>query len=807
MVSHEQSVLIVHPDPVLRADLVAALAPRRIVAVSSRMDAARVLAERAPDVVLADAMGARKLIQDMDRLAPRAMRVFLCARAQAEALRELVDVAAQGYEFHTVDPSAPTEELVRNVRELLRQRISMRVPAEGLEATFQVGGGLQLRAGCLNVGNEGFLLKLPVDAPIEELPPGTRIFDFRLERAGKVVLRTGGGFVRHIGLERSSGDAFFRIGVQIERAGASIGYMELATIDDMVRILAVLRRALRRQATLQCTLVQGVRRQEELTATLVEDAEGLRPMLRCATPRQWGVVVGDVVQVVFDLSGKSYRGWCAVLHADEAGFSLSLPRSLSMYHRRSSMRFRTEEDRPFAVSFVSPITGERIEHPVMDLHAVGLAFAYDAAREVLPVGLIVEDFELVLPDGTRAPCRAEVRDNAPLQHPSAAAMARPFRCGMRLLNVLPEARQAVVDAFVQARCPQVSDGRNEPFRNIWKLVQTMHLFHPDYPLEEGPHLQVLEDTHRKLAVAGDGLARTFIYCDGGQILGHVSGVRTHSRTWMFQHLTVLPTFHRAERISRELSALCVDYAEALEDVNYLRVFWRIQNKWPDRVYGWIARSMFMEGLTDLRMLNYTRLPFTQPMRVRPGLPRVREATRADLQWLESHLRGRGEVVRLLADDLLAHEADMASLSARYAASGSGLRRGRSIFVVDGEGGPLAMALAEDSTPGMSWPEMTSAFSFITPDPLHPWVPEAREALAARCVDFYKDAGKISALALVQDDEVEGLVMAGFRWHCRVAGWTFHRNAARTWHMLMAAVFERLQSRSARLGQTVEGRAA
>ena len=40
----------------------------------------------------------------------------------------------------------------------------------------------------------------------------------------------------------------------------------------------------------------------------------------------------------------------------------------------------------------------------------------------------------------------------------------------------------------------------------------------------------------------------------------------------------------------------------------------------------------------------------------------------------------------------------------------------------------------------------------------------------------------------------GLVAMGFHWHCKVAQWTVHRSAARTWHMLMAAVFERLQNR-------------
>jgi hypothetical protein len=331
------------------------------------------------------------------------------------------------------------------------------------------------------------------------------------------------------------------------------------------------------------------------------------------------------------------------------------------------------------------------------------------------------------------------------------------------------------------------------------------MFHPDYPFEEGPHLDLLEDTHRKLANASEGLSRTFVYCDGPDLIGHISGVRTHSRTWMIQHLIVQPTVRRAESISRELSALCVDYAEALDDMHYIRIFWRIQNRWPDRIFGWIARSMHREGITDLRTLNYTRLAFNQPLHVPKGLPRVRPATSEDLRWLEAHVRGRGEVVRLLADDLLASEAQMQTLSARYAKDG--LRRGRSLFVVDGDDGPLAMALADEATPGLSWPEMTTAFSFVVPDPLHPRALEAREALSVRCVEHYQQEGKCSALALVQDDEVEGLVALGFRWHCRVAQWTGHRTAARTWHTLMAAVFERLQNRAASRSTREEDRAA
>ena len=137
----------------------------------------------------------------------------------------------------------------------------------------------------------------------------------------------------------------------------------------------------------------------------------------------------------------------------------------------------------------------------------------------------------------------------------------------------------------------------------------------------------------------------------------------------------------------------------------------------------------------------------------------------------------------------------------------GLRRGRTIFVVDGENAPLGFALAEEGTPGLSWAEMTTTFSLVVPDPLHPRAPEVREALARRCSEHYRDLGKVSAVGLVQDDEVEELVAAGYRWQCRMSEWTFHRSTARTWNVLMAAVFERLGSRASRLDELREDRAA
>ena len=221
-------------------------------------------------------------------------------------------------------------------------------------------------------------------------------------------------------------------------------------------------------------------------------------------------------------------------------------------------------------------------------------------------------------------------------------MARPFRCGVRLLNVQPEARQAVINAFVQARCPQVRDGRTEPFRHIWDIVRTRAHVHPDYPFEEGPHLR-RAGGHAPQAGRRRRRARPHVRVlrrreahgprlRGADALADVDGPAPDGAAHV----------RRGESISPRSSRSSVDYAESLEDVNYLRIFWRIQNKWPDRVFGWIARSMSRRGSRTCATLNYTRLSFDQPPARAPG-PAAGAAGHAggSRSWIESHLRGAG----------------------------------------------------------------------------------------------------------------------------------------------------------------------
>jgi hypothetical protein len=211
--------------------------------------------------------------------------------------------------------------------------------------------------------------------------------------------------------------------------------------------------------------------------------------------------------------------------------------------------------------------------------------------------------------------------------------------------------------------------------------------------------------------------------------------------------------------------------------------------------------METEGLTRLRYVNYLQL--SGPLRpfASGAWPTVRPASPLDLRWYEQYLRKQGDVLGLRSDDLTANELELSTLGEMSAAYG--VNRRRRIFIVDGRDGPVGLALAEESTPGLCWPELTNAFHVVTPDPNHPLARVAREALAAYCIKHYREQNRVSAITLCDDSMVENLRMAGFISHGRTAEWTFHKSLVRRWNELATGIFERVARRRSQRNSGVD----
>jgi len=787
-----QDVLIVHPNEGRRAALAEVLGVHRVVAVESQVEATRRMESTAPTLIIAPPENARRFLRHVDRAAPEAVRVFVCAQSDRQGLEELVETAAEGHVFNTLDDGLSTTELGRRITNILQLRASARVtPNSRMEAGFRLQGR-GYTARCLDVGNFGAALQVPMDASVGAFLPGAVLDDLHIEREGRWVLQSRRALVRHVSPVRNGAEHALRLGLSWTGALEETSATPLAVVRDPVSVLAALRKAVRRGSALWVHYPDTPSVQFILDSPQVDLVDG-RSVLRGANVGDCPVSGGDVLNLSFEVSGQSYLGVTSVLRSARGDVTLSVPRTLGVQNRRGLQRFRPGPDHRFLVSFSAPFSGKPMTRSVLDLSSRGLSFAFDASCEVLPAGSQL-DMSLLLPDGSEVPCRAEVRSvDGVSSGEGAENPLRPYRCGVRFLEVPAAVRSAVHSAFISARNQTVADGGLFAFRDIWRMMEAAHYgFHPDYPFGgEAKYLDALERTHHHLCASGE-LGSSLVYNDADGVQGHVAGLRIHSRTWLVQHLAVRPGFHRQDQIAHELSALAIELGEAHEDIDFIRFSWREDNRWPSRLGTWLLRVMDSHGLSWLRHFQYMRLELdgTEPPSPTEVLPAVREASDVDCARLEFFLREKGEVVRVLAEDLQADQMRLEALSSRYAAHG--LHRLRRVFVVDGEHGPLAMALQEEGSPGINLIEKTNSFWFVVLEPGHPGEGAAVRSLIQRCVEHAREHGRAAAVALAADEDMAALEAAGFKSHGRFSEWFFHRSMVRRWVELFRSIFERVQ---------------
>ncbi|RJS27024.1 hypothetical protein DRW03_01175 [Corallococcus sp. H22C18031201] len=793
-----RAVLVVHPSAERRAQLREILAEYEVIEATNRLDASKFLVRTPPALVLTTPELFPRLLKDLERSAPRAVRVVLCPRRTVQVQQELVDLAAAGHMFFTLEEE-PLDALRKALHELMQVRGSgRRDPAEPFMAHFEAGG-VRYQAEVADVGTGGVGLHLMGGVHVERLTPGTRLEGLVLTRRdGTPVLNAVGATVRV--LRAMNGAGGHHLGVSMERPPRAEEGSLSAVLQDRVAIHGLLRRAVRRGAAFSLRSHEGNRLVDFGHARFAMESTRLLLSEQRHTAELFNP--GDMVQLCFDLGGMSHVGTTAVLSQDGAVLSVAIPRSLTEYHRRNSLRFRSTPDRPFAISFVAPLTGEEVYRPLLDLHVGGVAFSFDAGHEVYPPGLRLDALTLHLPGGSTARCRGHVVDTGPLAHSDETrTMERPRRCGVRFDELDDVAHRAIMEAFIHARCPFIHDGSMLPFPAIWDMFRAARVRFPDYPLEGGPALTTLEDSHRMLGDGRHGLSKTLVFERDGDLRGHSSGLRIYSRTWMSQHLVVRPGYHRQESISQDLVSLAVDYAESLGDIDYLRGLWRGHNRWSARIFGGIAARMQRPGLSSLHAYTPCRIPIQRALAMDPGAWRVRPAAEEDVAWLEAYLREHQDIVRLRSTDLLGDEMRLTTLSRRYAEQG--LERGREFAVVDGPSGPLGMVVMESMTPGLFWAEWFNAFWMVIPDPASPHANEVRRALVAHASRRMAERGRPVAECLAEDGDLSLLATLGFQNLGRVFEWSIHRTLAREWNNQLVSVFERL-SRPQEDEATLEG---
>jgi len=778
-----RSVLVVDPSPSLRLSLRVQLSAYPLTLAECDGDASGALA-LGPDAVVAPAAASRRVVKELERLEREPTLVFLY-RADDEAATEvLVRLAAEGHAFHSVEASEAAVHVARRVVRALDGRRSVRVSvAQETRLRFRLAGRPCSLSVC-EVSSHGLSAEVSTDFAVDRISPGVVLPRASLFRGTRRLTAERTVLVRNLRRVSAPGEApRFIVGLAFQEAPL---LLPPPVQTDATHVRATLVRALRRDEPLRLYGPAGVVLQADAAAASLNSAGEL--LLGCGVDGH-GLRPGDVATLVVDFGGQTLSGQVSIRSVGPGRLTVCLPRSMSVSRGREGLSFVAPSSSGWRAWHRCPFRGEDRLHLVERLDGARVTLRADPYAEVLPPGMLLDPVVLTTAQGQVLLFRAEVETQM------APAPGGGGQVTVLLHGVSKKQSSMLRQAAVSARYPAAQGLLSVPFPEVWTMMRDAHQFFPDYPFDDAEAASRIGATQEAVESADGELGRAYVYCEDGKPMGHASGLRVYRRTWLMGHLAVLPGFHRSDQASRELSALALEYGEMLEDVDFVRYVWRTENRWPNRFSSWLSRRVGQESRSRLGFFHYLRCPM-EALRPGPlaGLLPVRRAERADLEYLEAHLRRTGDLVTLLSDDLTADALELEQLSARFAEVG--LERRREVWVVDGPLSPLAFGLLERSTAGLSWPELTNALKLVVTAKDAGPGDAARAALTLHAASSNRARGMPSTVVLAADADLPALARLGFSSLGKTAEWTFARSLVGEWDNLTRAVTERFARRAA-----------
>jgi hypothetical protein len=760
--SSNRRVLVIHPDAQRRQDLALALGGLEVQEAANRKDAATWMNDEL-SLVVSHHHDFKKLLRDLDRRAPSAVRAVLCPHDEVTRAG-LIEVAAQGYDFLTVDEGATGA-----LRELASPRRTSRLaPVGDFTASFHKAGRA-FSGAVLEVSSDGFSVRLEPGAPSELLAVGALVEGCSLAGPRGVVLQHPTAQVRsrdgaRVGLE------FLRVTEPVSGAFAA---------SHPIQIVGAIRRAVRRGEAFSLSLVDGARTWPCVGAH-VDAARN-----RVTFAGRVGPGVGTPVRLSFERAGRVFQGTTVVLEQTHACTTIALPSSLVQRNRRRSLRVTPPVHAPVWLQLQCPLTGRPARHALTDLQPSGGAFVFDDTAQLYPPGLRFSTAHLELA-GQQHTVALAVQGGSVVSAEHGAQVLR--RTGVRFSQLSPQTAQALSDALVTLRLPEVTCAGASRFREVWDLVGAAGASFPDYQPDAPGVPEPLERAHELVGDGRHGLAKSFVWRSDGQLVGHISGLRVYSGTWLSQHLAVRPGYTRGVAVSQALVGLMVDHGEALEDVRWVRGVWQRTNRWTSRIYGAIAGQLARTGRIARSSFELCQRTSAAPLE---GTAGARAASAADLEALLETLRVNGNEVWLQSNDLVPGGLGLASLGARYAASG--LHRDRTVGAVGPSSAPRGWVLLEDMSAGLCWAELFRSFSFVLADPGAPTADEDRAALLGWAHAQADARGWPVVRARVDAADAAWLLRRGYTSLGGVEELTVHRTLLREWNELLLGTFERASS--------------
>ncbi len=426
---------------------------------------------------------------------------------------------------------------------------------------------------------------------------------------------------------------------------------------------------------------------------------------------------GQPVMLILEKEGLSlFSGDCSIIrHAPADNYSemvvtAPLRDNLRRFPPKEYRSMRHSLNPPPSIMFTHPLSGKLVHLQSVDLSSSGLSVEELNATSSLVPGLIIPELVISIAGSHSITCVAQVLYRNIVNQDNGNSVVRS---GIAFLDMPIQDQLTYSSLLHRVVDHRAQVGSSVDLDELWKLFFTSGFIYPEKYASIWPDKEEFKRTYRKLYLESPSIARHFMFQDRGRLYAHMSMIRFYGNSWIIHH-------HLGGKEQRGLAGVMVldqvgFYVNEFHSListrmNFVICYYREENRFPDRVFGGVARNLDdpkASSLDTFAYLSIDREALTDTRCDEPSGPlSLFPAAEEDLIELEGFYEQRSGGLMLDALDLKAGSgSEEKCLNEEF--EHLGFRRERSIYALKQNGELYALATVTVSDLGLNLSNLTN----------------------------------------------------------------------------------------------------
>lgn len=303
---------------------------------------------------------------------------------------------------------------------------------------------------------------------------------------------------------------------------------------------------------------------------------------------------------------KLFSGTCQLIRngmntSERKAVYKPVARKMHLYPQRPTRNPRRHIKPSFLISFLHPLTQERVSRDIYDISTSGFSIKEPLAQQTLMAGMVIPEATIDYAGIIKMKCSTQVvyqsEDTKNNMMQSGVAITDIDVPSYTRLNHLVGMH---LDAGAHVSTAVDMDA-------LWEFFFDTGFIYGEKYQHLYPHREAFEKTYRKLYQDSPDIARHFTYQKNGKIYGHIAMVHAYPTSWVIHHFSARPLESKVpgmlvlRQIMHFLNG-CHRFASF--DMKYVMTYYRPDNKLVDRIFGGFARELNNPAGSSLDLFSY-----------------------------------------------------------------------------------------------------------------------------------------------------------------------------------------------------------